>query len=91
MLTWETTLRLVRAKAPSPILVGLVIEELEGEIGKLKLRRAQGNGHSLTSDEVVVLRGYLLKRFMLYKKLTEMIDGTTVEARRCVEGTPSTD
>lgn len=91
MLTWETTLRLVRGKVASPLLVGLVIEEIEDEINRLKQRRAQGNGHSLSSDEVLLLRGYLLKRFVLYKRLTEILHGTTVKARGDVETDPSTD
>jgi hypothetical protein len=82
MLTWQTTLRLVRDKAVSPLLVGLVLEEIDLEIKRLKQRRARGNGQSLTQNEEWALRSHLVQRYMLYKKLQEMIDGTEVNTRR---------
>ena len=65
MLTWDTTLRLVRN--PSPLLMGLVLDELDEEINKLK-------GRPLTEEAEVVLRGFILKRFMLRRRIVGMID-----------------
>lgn len=91
MRTWETTLRLVHDKAASPLLVGLVLEEIECEIQRFKRRRDKGNGQSLTKDEEIILRGHILKRFLLFKKLTEMLYGTKVDSGRRVEEGTSTN
>jgi hypothetical protein len=64
LLTWETTLRLVRTKDPSPILVGLVLQEIEDKIEEIK---------GMSSFDDVAFRGLLLKRFYLHQKLTRML------------------
>jgi hypothetical protein len=69
MLTWDTTLRLVKDRNPSPILVGLVLEELESEIIRVKMMEP------LSEEQEVTLRGFLLKRFVLRKKIQGMING----------------
>jgi hypothetical protein len=78
MLTWNTTLRLVSDKPPRPLLIGLVLDELEAAIERLKAKSV------LSEDQTYVLKGLVLKRFLLYRRLTEIIDGTAIKPRNKV-------
>lgn len=88
MLTWNTTWNLFHSSNPSPLIIALVLEELEKEICKIQRLRLS-NGHSLTREKENTLRGYTLKRFLLYRKLAEMIDGNEINARGELENTTS--
>lgn len=67
MLSWDTTTRLIKGKA-NPLLIGLVIEELESAIEELQEQRET---EELTSIEEELLRGFMAKRFLLIKKLRD--------------------
>lgn len=74
MLSWETTFRLVRDRNPSPILVGLVLKEIEDSLDKMR---------GTVSADDVAYRGLLLKRFWLYQKLSRILNGEKdTEGRR---------
>lgn len=66
MLSWDTTNRLIREKRTNPLLIGLVIEELEAEIERLQDQREE---RPLSDIEEELLRGFLVKRMLLIKKL----------------------
>lgn len=69
MLSWDTTLRLVREGGSNPLLLGLVIEELESQIETLQDRRDKEGKLPATDEEL--LRGFMLKRYLLIKKLRD--------------------
>lgn len=70
MLTWETIHTLVEAGTGqvNPLLVGLVVDELDESIDNLReLRKAR----PLDETEDELLRGFVLKRYLLVKKLRD--------------------
>jgi len=69
MLSWDTTYRLVRSQRPNPLLLGLVLEELENAIEELKDKREDGEQLSETEEEL--LRGFMLKRYLIVKKMRD--------------------
>lgn len=73
MRTWETCLRLVSSKDASPFLIGLVVEELEQAVVGLQRKRSK---HGLSRSEEIALRNYLLKRYLLMKKLTSLLEAS---------------
>jgi len=68
MTSWDTALRLVRERRVNPLLIGMVIEELERSIEELQEKRESAE---LSEVEEQVLRGFLVKRFLLIKKLRD--------------------
>lgn len=72
MLSWDTVQRLIRDARSNPLLIGLIVEELEQCIEELQSRREANNGTAtLTPVEEELLRGFMLKRYLLIKKLRD--------------------
>lgn len=69
MLSWDTTHRLLHEGRSNPLLVGLVIEALENAIEVLQSKR--DDGETLDATEEELLRGFMLKRYLLVKKLRD--------------------
>jgi hypothetical protein len=70
MLTWDTINNLVEAKTGQvkPLLIGLVVEEIEEQIDVLQTQRET---RPLNDTEDELLRGFVLKRYLLVKKLRD--------------------
>jgi len=68
MLSWDTTYRLIRERRANPLLIGMVIEELETAIESLQLQRER---LGLAPTEEELLRSFMLKRYLLVKKLRD--------------------
>ena len=69
MLTWDTTWRLIKSGRVNPVLIGLTIEELELAIEGLKKTRSRRGYLEPMEDEV--LRSFMVKKFLLVKKLRD--------------------
>jgi len=68
MLSWNTTHRLMKDPRANPLLIGLIIEELENAIEELQNKRETT---PLSLEDESLMRGYVTKRHLLVKKLRD--------------------
>ncbi len=69
MTSWDTVMSLVKSGRVNPLLLGLVIEEIENSIELLQDTRESLGTLSKVEDEY--LRGLMLKRYLLIKRLRD--------------------
>jgi hypothetical protein len=68
MISWDTTSRLLKQRPTNPLLIGLVIQELEEQIEILQEKRET---EDLTVTDEELLRGFTIKRYLLIKKMRD--------------------